>query len=273
MRAFVIILALLAYLGCSVAPVFASDKDEYSSNALRITTVNWLFSSTLEADVYGVMSPEDLAKIRRVHVTAVSAEDGSDNRVFETPKLFKHLTEVLLMKEQNAEPLITAARNYPGIKLLVIGQQYKHKTPKEPLSFHAQQQLLRFRKLKEMQLSGALEEPGKFGDVLPASLRGIILIKTNVAEPSNPKPLKLPRLRDLQITQSRVNKEFLGQLDAPNLSTVSFLHDELGPGTISKLSKFHKLKEITLYKSGVSNDNRELKTLLIAFPKLLVSFK
>lgn len=200
----------------------------------------------------------DLASIPVADIRTVETESSADSALFDA-KRFPRLNLVILHSENNERHLLALARNYAELTDLTI-------TGRHGLS--SVQALARLRKLKLLQIEGAVVHADEFWGSIPNSLATMVVIKSGLLSKPVKQHIDLPELDELITHNESVLSTDFGWLNAPALASVSFNETSLGTGTISSLQRFKKLTTLRLYKTPVNE--AELKALTKALPTLHV---
>lgn len=228
-----------------------------AKEAVIIYLVSWfaLFSSATADDegssgpfsyydrmlmLNGKLKAENRVEIRHADLNYARVLHNGDKTIFESPKLFKKLREVVLHPNKNSEYLSSLSQNYKSLKVLCVSQN-------DPLDSKSRACLCcSFAMLDALEIKCPTPNLPELIDSVPSTVGMLVLYQIanlTTQEPTQGKVLN--ELRCLRFNYSEISKSLFDQFAAPKLQTIYFNQCKIEAGVFGRLSNMASLKGFT----------------------------
>lgn len=234
---------------CTAAPIeFASKKQQkiplWFYIAYPIGEVlyhyDFRFNSKKYLHLNFPLTTEHLKDITKRKVTTLVLTNGADTSILTNAHAFKHVHTCVLSDEEYNDQHIANLKNF-RLKRLVIMQS-------KPLSDRSVNALGKIN-TKELIIRCGFASP----QLLVQSSKSLRELQAQ-----GPIILSnMPELESLSISQTRIDRSFWQNLNAPKLKVINLDHVDLESGAAVEWSRFKNLREIYMTSTSMSGEEPE----------------
>lgn len=187
------------------------------------------------------LTTENLKEITKRKVTTLVLSNGADTSILTNAHAFKHLQTCVLMNERNNAEHLKNLKNYSLKRLNIVQSKPLGKDDAIALS-----QL----NIKELRMECGFSSPQLLASSLQNNLkelrvRGPIILSN------------MPELKSLSLSNTRINRSFWQNLNAPKLKVINLDHVDLESGAAVEWSRFKNLREIYMTSTSMSGEEPE----------------
>lgn len=238
--------ATASHIKCIINP---QKMDEGSPLGLFISICLAEIFMPRYGEVSAPLTNEKRTELRKEKVTNLTIRTGAESDLLSEKTVFSHVNEIHLNDENNnLNHLKYVARYHP--KALSISQTL-------PLSDDGVR-CLKGLKIERLNLDCAVESSELLKECLSRSIKDLEL----------KGPVCLPKFYGLDrlcLRETRIDAEFLRNLDSNIASRLDFDFSDLAPGSLSELNRFKKLRDLQLLNTNMDENDlqyvRPLKKL------------